>query len=109
MGTVFKMVRYVLVERMEVVDQRPTVLNPRLGRTISADEVVEIRRRLARRTNALDAEIPCASPSTSPTAKIYVDDMSVDGVAPARKRIKLAVLGLALAAIATILAVIALT
>ena len=58
---------------MHAVEARSSVLNPSLGRTSSAFEVVEVRRKLARKTEPMDIAVP-AQRKKRPTAQVYFDE-----------------------------------
>lgn len=70
---------------MHAVEARSSVLNPSLGRTSSAFEVVEVRRKLARKTGAMD--IPAPPRKKRPTAQVYIDENPtlVDGASASNR------------------------
>lgn len=90
---------------MHAPQARPSVLNPSLRRSESANEVVETRRRLARKTEPVIPVVPQRARAKRQTAQIYVEE-------PAKKAssswLRRASFGLSLGAAATAIALFAL-
>lgn len=85
---------------MEVHERRPVVRNTAVKPTVSPDEVVEIRRRMARKSTPMPAQ---AVRSKRATAELYLDSCdSAQAVAATPKKRKLAVVGASVAAAALV-------
>ena len=86
---------------MHAVERRPAVLNPSLGRTSSAFEAVEMRRKLARKTNRLQAQAPEAMRQPRPTAQLYAHEgPTLDGESSKRNRVNRLLAGVFFSAVA---------
>ncbi len=85
---------------MQAAEHRSAVLNPSLGRTSSTFEVVEMRRKLARSTDRMQAA-PTADRRMRATAQVYVTgEVTVDGESMPRNGVNRLVVGIFLTAIA---------
>tara|TARA_R110002096_G_scaffold44526_11_gene120358 strand:+ start:24288 stop:24578 length:291 start_codon:yes stop_codon:yes gene_type:complete len=85
---------------MHAVERRSAVLNPSLGRTSSAFEAVEMRRKLARKTNRLQAQAPETTRQPRPTAQLYAEGPTLDGESAKRNRVNRLLAGVLFSAVA---------